>query len=94
MGFLCAYVPCNPEIPVLEVPTWSYNEIYKSPIVEIPNMGAVKGYYRITVTGKLFAAFDGIPYAHPPKGRYRFKVRCAFHLMKKHLLISILYTES
>lgn len=44
-----------------------------APQVTIPS-GTVRGYYDLAANGKRFAAFEGIPYARPPVGKYRFRV--------------------
>ena len=38
------------------------------------DQGALRGSYLTSVSGRTFAAFQGIPYARPPTGKYRFKV--------------------
>ena len=38
------------------------------------SQGRVKGFIDVTVNGKQFLAFKGIPYAKPPVGSLRFKV--------------------
>ena len=38
------------------------------------SQGPVKGFIDVTVNGKQFLAFKGIPYAKPPVGSLRFKV--------------------
>ncbi|XP_072763917.1 juvenile hormone esterase [Anoplolepis gracilipes] len=43
-----------------------------SPRVKTP-LGAVKGYYKISQNGKVYEAYEGIPYALPPIGKLRFK---------------------
>lgn len=41
--------------------------------VNLP-LGIVEGYVKQSFYGKKFYAFEGIPYARPPVGEYRFKV--------------------
>lgn len=45
-----------------------------APRVKTP-LGALKGYYKITQNGRKYEAYEGIPYALPPIGKLRFKVR-------------------
>ncbi|CAH1394483.1 unnamed protein product [Nezara viridula] len=35
--------------------------------------GALKGLYKKTLGNRLYSSFEGIPYAKPPQGKYRFK---------------------
>lgn len=44
----------------------------KAPEVVTP-LGKVRGYYKIS--DKIISAFEGIPFAKPPIGDLRFKVR-------------------
>ncbi|KAK9884283.1 hypothetical protein WA026_005235 [Henosepilachna vigintioctopunctata] len=44
----------------------------KLPQVDTPN-GKIEGILDKTVTGRNFFSFEGIPYAHPPVGDFRFK---------------------
>lgn len=44
-----------------------------SPIVELP-LGKVEGTLRRSVNGTDYFSFEGIPYAKPPTGQYRFRV--------------------
>lgn len=44
------------------------------PIVAIPSLGQVRGSFLISVNGRQFLAFRGIPYAKPPVGNLRFEV--------------------
>lgn len=37
-------------------------------------LGIIEGFVKETVTGRKFNAFEGIPYARPPVGKYRFEV--------------------
>lgn len=37
-------------------------------------LGGLDGYVMKTMTGKRIYAFEGIPYAEPPVGPYRFRV--------------------
>ncbi|KAK9745227.1 Carboxylesterase family [Popillia japonica] len=43
-----------------------------NPIVTTP-LGIIEGYWTKTVNNRTYAAFDGIPYAVPPVGKYRFE---------------------
>jgi carboxylesterase type B len=45
------------------------------PLVTIPKLGQVRGSKMVSVSGKMFYAFRGIPYAQPPVGDLRFRVR-------------------
>lgn len=45
-----------------------------APRVKTP-LGAIKGYYKISGNGKQYEAYEGIPYALPPVGKFRFKVK-------------------
>lgn len=49
---------------------WSFED---SPRVKTP-LGAIKGYYKVSADGRQYEAYEGIPYALPPTGKYRFKV--------------------
>lgn len=44
------------------------------PRVKTP-LGGLKGYYKISQNGRKYEAYEGIPYALPPVGKLRFKVR-------------------
>lgn len=46
----------------------------KQPVVRTP-LGEVAGYYMNTRGGRQISAFTAIPYAIPPVGDLRFKVR-------------------
>jgi carboxylesterase type B len=43
-----------------------------APRVKTP-LGGVKGYYKISQSGRKYEAYEGIPYALPPIGKLRFK---------------------
>jgi len=45
------------------------------PMVTIPALGQVRGSILVSVNGRRFLAFRGIPYAKPPVGNLRFQVR-------------------
>jgi carboxylesterase type B len=45
------------------------------PLATIPKLGQVRGSKMVSVSGKMFYAFRGIPYAQPPVGDLRFRVR-------------------
>lgn len=42
------------------------------PQVTIPS-GTVRGYFNKAFGGRNFASFEGVPYARPPVGKYRFR---------------------
>lgn len=46
----------------------------EGPVLEIPQ-GTLKGQYLESVSAKKFSSFTAIPYAEPPIGVLRFKVR-------------------
>lgn len=52
----------------------SYVRSENQPTVET-SLGELKGYYMQTRGGRQVAAFTAIPYAVPPVGELRFKVR-------------------
>ncbi|XP_012275036.1 venom carboxylesterase-6 [Orussus abietinus] len=43
-----------------------------APRVRTP-LGRIKGYHKVSQHGRLYRAFEGIPYALPPVGKLRFK---------------------
>ncbi|PSN36678.1 hypothetical protein C0J52_16276 [Blattella germanica] len=43
------------------------------PVVTI-QQGLLQGTYMTSAKGRKFAAFQGVPYAHPPVGKHRFKL--------------------
>jgi hypothetical protein len=43
------------------------------PLIHV-EQGALRGKYLTSAGGRIFAAFQGIPYARPPTGKHRFKV--------------------
>lgn len=50
--------------------------IYCDPLIVQTNKGWIKGRYQTTILGnKTYIAFKGVPYAIPPIGHLRFKVR-------------------
>lgn len=53
--------------------SWSTEDV---PRVKTP-LGAIKGYYKVSANGRQYEAYEGIPYALPPIGKLRFKVRTA-----------------
>jgi hypothetical protein len=46
------------------------------PLVHV-EQGALRGTYLTSAGGRIFAAFQGIPYARQPTGKHRFKVSLA-----------------
>ena len=49
------------------------------PMVTIPALGRVRGSRMSSFNGREFLSFRGIPYAQPPVGELRFKVRQLFY---------------
>lgn len=47
----------------------------EQPIVNVPTLGRLRGSQLSSASGKKFHAFRAIPYAEPPVGDLRFKVR-------------------
>ncbi|XP_059052234.1 carboxylic ester hydrolase-like [Achroia grisella] len=43
-----------------------------NPIVRINN-GVLQGTWRVSTNGRTYASFQGVPYARPPVGKYRFR---------------------
>lgn len=43
-----------------------------NPTVKIPH-GVLQGSWKVSTKGRSFASFEGIPYARPPIGKYRFR---------------------
>lgn len=41
----------------------------------ITPLGTIEGYYKTSNSGRTYEAYEGIPYAEPPIGDYRFRVR-------------------
>lgn len=50
---------------------WTLEDV---PRVKTP-LGAIKGYYKISENGRQYEAYEGIPYALPPIGKFRFRVK-------------------
>ena len=48
------------------------------PLVTIPSLGQVRGSLMSSFNQREFLAFRGIPYAQPPVGDLRFKVKHTF----------------
>lgn len=42
-------------------------------IVKLPQLGQLEGYYGESLNGNVYLAFEGVPYARPPIGKYRFE---------------------
>ncbi|XP_068897838.1 venom carboxylesterase-6-like isoform X2 [Tenebrio molitor] len=45
----------------------------KAPVVNIPHLGKIKGSFRESLNRHKYYTFEGVPYASPPVGQYRFK---------------------
>jgi bile salt-stimulated lipase len=43
------------------------------PLVTIPSLGKLQGTYRVSLKNQTFFSFEGVPYARPPVGKYRFR---------------------
>ncbi|XP_068913115.1 venom carboxylesterase-6-like [Tenebrio molitor] len=43
------------------------------PRVHIPSLGKIEGSYGVSLKGRTFSKFEGVPYAQPPVGRLRFR---------------------
>ncbi|KAJ3644895.1 hypothetical protein Zmor_022595 [Zophobas morio] len=43
------------------------------PVVELPNLGKIKGDFGKSLNGRSFYSFEGVPYARPPIGEHRFE---------------------
>jgi bile salt-stimulated lipase len=41
--------------------------------VNLPNLGIIEGTSSVSLNGHNYYKFEGVPYAHPPLGEYRFK---------------------
>ena len=52
--------------------------------------GRIQGIGDATINGKTFNAFYSIPYARPPIGNYRFKVRVYHTVLKPFETFSVL----
>lgn len=44
-----------------------------SSIVKLPSLGQIQGYHSKSLDGNIYFAFEGVPYARPPVGKYRFE---------------------
>jgi hypothetical protein len=57
-------------------PTWVKEQDYTDtdPLVVITKTGKLRGYWMKAVGGRKIRAFEGIPYAEPPVGYFRFNV--------------------
>jgi hypothetical protein len=53
----------------------SAGEQQQQPVVDIPTLGRLVGSQLSSASGRKFHAFRAIPYALPPVGDLRFKVR-------------------
>lgn len=42
-------------------------------LVKLPQLGHLEGYYEESLNGNVYFAFEGVPYARPPIGKYRFE---------------------
>ena len=54
---------------------YSSAEPEEQPIVNVPTLGRIGGSQLSSSSGRKFHAFRAIPYAEPPVGDLRFKVR-------------------
>lgn len=66
----------------------------KEPIVRIGH-GVLQGIWKISNRGRTYGSFEGIPYARPPVGKYRFRVsksQSTIYLLK-YLFICIILTD-
>ena len=52
-----------------------FNSKFLDPLVTITHLGQVRGSRMSSFNQREFIAFRGIPYAQPPVGELRFKVR-------------------
>lgn len=56
---------------------WSYlfsvTLAQEKPLIEISN-GLLEGTLRKSYNGRIFSSFEGVPYAGPPVGEFRFEV--------------------
>lgn len=55
---------------------------HSAPTVHV-HQGTLTGTYLTSRYGRTFAAFQGIPYAQPPIGNLRFKVRVIYFKISK-----------
>lgn len=53
----------------------SWCALPKKTLITIPSLGQIRGLEMISAAGKPFYAYRGIPYAKPPVGELRFRVR-------------------
>ena len=51
-------------------------------VIDVKPLGQVRGSKMSTVSDREFYAFRGIPYAEPPIGDLRFKVRYLFEILQ------------
>ncbi|KAK5649340.1 hypothetical protein RI129_000369 [Pyrocoelia pectoralis] len=61
------------------------------PLVQTP-LGKILGFYRSSFEGRIFSAFEGIPYAKPPVGDLRFEAPQPASPWKDVLNANTLYT--
>lgn len=59
------------------------------PLINIPT-GAIRGTYKKSEGGRVYAAFEGIPYARPPVGKYRFRVSFVIYFIQKSFEVLII----
>lgn len=59
--------------------------------VKLPNYGTVVGRYLVSHDGRGIRAFMGVPYADPPVGELRFKVRFFCYLIVYFKFITSLW---
>ena len=55
-------------------------DLPKESLVTIPNLGQIRGLQMTSASGTIFYAYRGIPYAKPPIGELRFRVKILYCL--------------
>lgn len=65
---------------ILPYSSYKLSELYKKyvkghSVIAKTSLGPIKGLETISYTGYKYIEFRGIPYAKPPIGKLRFKVR-------------------
>jgi len=80
LNLLCSVVSCSPQYPTPQIVDQKVsgseisNEILNLAAYVDTRFGGLHGYSMRTARNKRIYAFEGIPYAQPPIGPYRFKV--------------------